>query len=107
MVVIRGAHKRLPVIVTDEFDFWRCVEFNENFYGITVSELFKGNLRESNKNNRYSSLFPNQKLSYWASSKKMHMMKSLSTDHQKILLAFGHMMMLPVLIRLYQKKESH
>lgn len=39
--------------------------------------------------------------------KKMHMMKSLSTDHQKILLAFGHMMMLPVLIRLYQKKESH
>lgn len=70
MVVIRGAHKTLPVIVTDEFDFWRCVEFNENFYGITVSELFKGNLRESNKNNRYSSLFPNQKLSYWASSKK-------------------------------------
>lgn len=34
----------------------------------TVSELHNGNLRVSRKDNRYSNLFPGQKLSYWADS---------------------------------------
>lgn len=59
-------HKNLPVYITDEFNFYRCVEFNENFYGKTVSALFNGNLRECT--GRYAKLFPNQKLSYWADS---------------------------------------
>lgn len=59
-------HKKLPIYVTDEFNFYRCVEFREEFYGKTASELFNGNLRECK--GRYSKLFPNQKLSYWADS---------------------------------------
>ena len=39
-------HKNLPVYVTYEFDFYRCVEFNESFYGKSVYELHEGNLRE-------------------------------------------------------------
>ena len=59
-------HKELPVYITDEFDFFRCVEFNPDFYGKTASVLFNGNLRTCS--GRYSKLFPNQKLSYWADS---------------------------------------
>lgn len=59
-------HNTLPILITEEFDFFRCVEFNSSFYGKTVSELFHGNLRSSNISNRYSQLFPNQKLSYWS-----------------------------------------
>lgn len=59
-------HNDLPVYITDEFNFYRCVEFNDNFYGKTASVLFNGNLRMSS--GRYSKLFPNQKLSYWANS---------------------------------------
>lgn len=58
--------KDLPVYETDEFDFYRCVEFKDDFYGKTASSLFNGNLRECT--GRYSKLFPNQKLSYWADS---------------------------------------
>ena len=56
----------LPIYVTEEFDFFRCVEFNDNFYGKTASALFNGNLRTCS--GRYAKLFPNQKLSYWADS---------------------------------------
>lgn len=59
-------HIDLPVYVTDEFSFYRCVEFREEFYGKTVSELFNGNLRTCC--GRYSKLFPGQKISYWADS---------------------------------------
>ncbi|WP_239660818.1 hypothetical protein [Enterococcus faecalis] len=59
-------HSALPILITKEFDFFRCVEFNQNFYEKTASELFHGNLRDSNSSNRYSQLFPNQKLSYWS-----------------------------------------
>ena len=38
-------HKELPVYITDEFNFFRCVEFNDEFYGKTASALFNGNLR--------------------------------------------------------------
>ena len=61
-------HKSLPVYQTIEFDFFRCVQFNDCLYNKTVSELHKGNLRECN--GRYSKLFPNQKISYWADSPK-------------------------------------
>ena len=59
-------YKDLPVYITDEFDFFRCVEFNNEFYKKTVSTLFNGNLRECI--GRYSQLFPDQKISYWADS---------------------------------------
>lgn len=59
-------HKKLPIYLTKEFDFFRCVEFKEEFYGVLATDLFKGNLRECT--GRYSSLFPNQKISYWADS---------------------------------------
>lgn len=59
-------HKELPIYITDEFDFFRCVEFRDEFYGKTVSCLFNGNLRKCT--GRYSKLFPDQKLSYWANS---------------------------------------
>lgn len=59
-------HKDLQIYITNEFDFYRCVEFKEEFYGKTASCLFNGNLRECT--GRYSKLFPNQRLSYWADS---------------------------------------
>jgi len=61
-------HNKYPVYITDEFDFFRCVEFNDSFYGKNVFELHYGNLRTCNTTNRYSGLFPKQKLSYWADS---------------------------------------
>lgn len=59
-------HKKLPVYIADQFNFCRCVEFKIDFYGKTASCLFNGNLRECT--GRYSKLFLNQKLSYWADS---------------------------------------
>lgn len=61
-------HKELPIIESHDFNFFRCLEFKDNYYGKTVSELHSGNLRVSRKDNRYSNLFPEQKLSYWADS---------------------------------------
>lgn len=61
-------HRELPLYVTDEFVFFRCISFCENFYGRTVSELHAGNLRSGTPENRYSKLFPNQCVSYWADS---------------------------------------
>lgn len=60
-------HKKLPIYKTNEFDFYRSVKFEDSFYGKTVSELHHGNLRLSNIG-RYSKLFPNEKISYWADS---------------------------------------
>lgn len=45
-------HTRLPIIITEEFDFFRCVVFNDKFYGKTVSELHSGNLRTNSRYNR-------------------------------------------------------
>ena len=61
-------HRELPLYVTDEFIFYRCVLFREDFYGKTVSELHSGNLRSGTPKNRYSRLFPNERVSYWADS---------------------------------------
>lgn len=63
-------HKELPLLETNSFSFFRCLAFDEEYYGKTISELHKGNLRVSRKDNRYSNLFPGQKLSYWADSPK-------------------------------------
>lgn len=52
----------------EEFRFYRCLKFEESFYGKSVSELFNGNLR--NSTGRYSTLFNGQKVSYWADSIK-------------------------------------
>ncbi len=62
-------HRSLPVYKTYEFDFFRCVSFNENLYGKTISELHSGNLRNNDNRGRYSKLFPDEKISYWADSK--------------------------------------
>ena len=61
-------HKSLPMVMTGEFDFFRCIQFSDKLYGKTVSELHAGNLRVSRSDNRYSNLFPGQRLSYWADS---------------------------------------
>ena len=63
-------HKELPILESYEFNFYRCLEFQDIYYGKTISELHSGNLRVSRKDNRYSNIFPGQKLSYWADSPK-------------------------------------
>lgn len=56
----------LPMVkVTWEFDFFRCLSFDQKLYGRTVSELHAGNLRRS-KDGRYASLFPGDRVSYWS-----------------------------------------
>lgn len=63
-------HINLPIYETNEFDFYRCIKFDQSFYGKTVSAIHQGNLRKCKLDNRYSSLFGNVKVSYWADSKK-------------------------------------
>ena len=62
-------HKELPIYKTYEFSFFRCVNIKEWVYGKTISELHAGNLRKNDNKGRYSRLFPNEKISYWADSK--------------------------------------
>lgn len=62
-------HKDLPIYKTYEFDFFRCVNVEDWVYGKTISELHAGNLRINDNNGRYSKLFPDEKISYWADSK--------------------------------------
>ncbi len=61
-------HVDLPLLLTGEFNFYRCVEFKVDMYNKTISTLHAGNLRLSRTDNRYANLFPGQKLSYWADS---------------------------------------
>lgn len=63
-------HQELPILESHDFNFYRCIEFKESYYGKMISELHNGNLRVSRADNRYSNLFPGQKLSYWADSPK-------------------------------------
>ena len=55
--IFRHKDKDLPIYITVEFDFFRCVTFNDGFYGKTVSELHSGNLRDNKTGNRHSVLF--------------------------------------------------
>ena len=73
-------HNTLPMIKTGEFDFYRCIQFSENLYGKTVSELHAGNLRLMRSDKRYSNLFPGQKLSYWADSPDTAMAEQIKTS---------------------------
>lgn len=81
-------HKRLPIVRTDEFDFFRCVAFDDSFYGKTVSELHNGNLREQKSDNRYSELFPYKKVSYWADSPETARAELKAHIHTNNLLTF-------------------
>lgn len=81
-------HKNLPLYKTDEFDFYRCICFNDSFYGKTVSELHGGNLRQATPENRYSRLFPNEKISYWADSPQNARAEVKYHNHVKNLLTF-------------------
>ena len=76
------------MIKTGEFDFYRCIQFNDNLYGKTVSELHAGNLRLSRSDNRYSNLFPGQRLSYWADSPNTAMAEAKKWGANKNLLIF-------------------
>jgi len=62
-------HKDLPIYKTYEFNFFRCVNVDDWVYGKTISKLHSGNLRMNDNNGRYSKLFSNEKISYWADSK--------------------------------------
>lgn len=62
-------HVNLPVYKTYEFSFFRCVNVENWVYGKTISKLHSGNLRTNNNSGRYSKLFPDKKISYWADSK--------------------------------------
>lgn len=81
-------HKNLPVFYTGEFDFYRCVPFDTSFYGKTVSELHKGNLREKRTDNRYSMLFSGWKVSYWADSSRTARAEMKKHNKGKNLLTF-------------------
>ncbi|RKJ42723.1 hypothetical protein D7Y09_16020 [bacterium 1XD42-1] len=63
-------HIKLPIYKTQEFNFYRCVNVKEWVYGKTISILHSGNLRDNDHKGRYSRLFPNEKISYWADSKE-------------------------------------
>lgn len=81
-------HKELPLIQTREFDFYRCVNFNDKMYGLTVSELHAGNLRLPAEDSRYAKLFPNQRLSYWSGSSKTAVQESVKHGGSKNRLVF-------------------
>lgn len=81
-------HRKLPIYVTNEFNFYRCVTFNETFYGKTVSELHRGNLRSNTPENRHSKLFPDKKISYWADSPITARAEVKHHNHSNNLLTF-------------------
>lgn len=98
-------HKSLPIVETGEFDFYRCIPFQDSFYGKTVSELHAGNLRMSN--GRYSKLFPGEKLSYWASDSKTARAEVKKHGANNNLLTFSLMMTQRHRSQHYQRSESY
>ena len=82
-------HCNLPIIKSHDFNFYRCVQFTDDFYGKTISSLHSGNLRVSRKDNRYSQLFPGQKLSYWADSPRTARAEVKKWGANNNLLTFG------------------
>ena len=38
-------HKSLPIYITNEFDFFRCVEVKSDFYGKTARECAGGDIQ--------------------------------------------------------------
>ena len=81
-------HINLPVYITDEFDFYRCVEFNSSFYGKTASTLFNGNLRICGR-----------------TVLQLRELKSKSMVQEIIFLHFGHMTMQQVHFQHFQIKS--
>lgn len=81
-------HKELPIYKTDEFDFYRCVTFDESLYGKTVSSLHEGNLRKNDGVGRHSKLFPGEKISYWAGDVDTSRSEVKKHNHSNNLLTF-------------------
>jgi len=81
-------HTRLPLCVAAEFSFFRCVPFDDSFYGKTVSELHSGNLRANNGLGRYSKLFPSEKISYWADNRSTALTEVKKHHRQNNMLTF-------------------
>ncbi len=61
-------HRSLPIYEAIAFDFFRRIPFIDDFYGKSMIELHSGNLRMNKTGNRYSNIFPGQKVSYWSDS---------------------------------------
>ena len=61
-------HSSLPIYEAIAFDFFRQIPFDESFYEKSMIELHSGNLRMNKTGNRYSNIFPGQKVSYWSDS---------------------------------------
>lgn len=61
-------HRSLPIYEAIAFDFYRRIPFIDSFYEKTMIELHCGNLRMNKTGNRYSNIFPGQKVSYWSDS---------------------------------------
>lgn len=81
-------HKELPIYKTDEFDFYRCVTFDESLYRKTVSSLHGGNLRKNDGKGRHSKLFPGENLSYWAGDVDTSRAEVKKHNHSNNLLTF-------------------
>jgi hypothetical protein len=77
------------VYKTDEFTFYRCVDVSGwDVYKKTVSVLHAGNLKSNDNRGRYSRLFPNEKISYWADSKPTAVAEIKKHGSSKNYLAF-------------------
>ena len=81
-------NKDFQIIQTSEFDFYRCLEFSEDFYGKTISELHAGNLRDICPDNRYASVFSGHKISYWSGDKKTAILETKKHGHCKNRITF-------------------
>lgn len=81
-------HRDLPLIDADEFIFYRLVNFSENMYGKTVSELHAGNLRCPAPNSRYAKLFLYHRLSYWSGNYNTALRETLKHGGTKNRLIF-------------------
>lgn len=81
-------HRELPIFKTKEFRFYRCLKFDESFYEKTVSKLHSGNLRPNTPENRYSKLFPDKKISYWADNPTTARAETKHHNHVNNLLTF-------------------
>lgn len=57
-------HEQLSVYITDEFNFFRCVEFKADFYGKTASTLFLINQMIISKNPQFTGISARQQLEF-------------------------------------------
>ncbi len=81
-------HKTLPIYEATSFDFFRRIPFIDVFYEKSMIELHCGNLRMNKKGNRYSDIFPGQKVSYWSDSPQTAQAEYYRWHHSKNYITF-------------------